>query len=181
MGNLNEHITILDLKEIKKYKQSTIKYLLYPIDNKEMMTINLNEKFYYNNLNLNNLISYLPDQIYSIPDNINMLFIKDIENKTNKINLIIKSSIQPTTNNYFFIKNVLLNNHEFNNEITNYTSLLEINGNKYDLNIYYINSFKPLKYYVYFILNNIDNKKENYIKGGKNMNFYYNYFKQKYY
>ena len=50
MGNSNEHITILDLSEIKKYNQNSIKSLLYPIDDKEMMTINLNEKLeqYYN-------------------------------------------------------------------------------------------------------------------------------------
>jgi len=186
MGNINEHISILDLDEIKKYNQNYINYLLYSIDNKEMIHINLNEKFYFNVLNFNNLVSYLPDQIYKIPDDINVLFIKDINNETNKINLIIKSNMQPTTNTYFFIKNVLLNKHEFSNEITNYTALLEINGNKYNLNVYYINSFKPLKYYVQFILNNIDNKKENYkenyqIKGGRNLNFYYNYYKKKYY
>ena len=147
-----------------------------------MITLNLNMKFYYNSLNFKSLVSYLPDQVYTIPDDINVLFIKDINNETNKINLIVKSSMQPTTNSYFFIKNVLLNKHEFSNEITNYTALLEINGNKYDLNVYYINSFKPLKYYVQFILNNIDNKKENYqMKGGKSINFYYKYFKNKYY
>lgn len=178
MGNINEHISILDLDEIKKYNQSNIKYLLYPIDNKELININLNEKFYYNNLNLTNLTSYLPDQIYLIPDNINLLFIKDINNDTNKINIIIKSSLQPTTNTYFFIKNVLLNNHEFNNEITNYTALLEINKNKYDLNIYYINSFKPLKYYIQYILNIINNQQ---MKGGFNISDYYKQFKKKYY
>lgn len=178
MGNTNEHISILDLDEIKKYKQFNIKYLLYPIDNKEMININLNVKFYYNNLNLTNLTSYLPEQVYLLPDNINFLFIKDINNDTNKVNILLKSSLQPTNNSYFFIKNVLLNKHKFDNEITNYTALLEINGNKYDLNIYYINSFKPLKYYVQYILNILDNQK---INGGNNLNYYYKQFKKKYY
>lgn len=176
MGNTNEHITILDLNEIKKYNQPNIKYLLYPIDNKEMITINLNKKFYFNDLSLKNLPIYTPDQSYLISDDINLLFIKEINKDTNKIHIIIKSSIQPTTNTYFFIKNVLLNNHEFNNELTNYTATLDVNYNTYDLNIYYINSHKPLKYYIHSILNNIDNK----IFGGNSLNYNYNNFKRKY-
>lgn len=177
MGNINEHITILDLDEIKKYKQTNIKYMLYPINNKEILNINLNYKFYNKDLNLNNISSYLPDQVYKIPDNVNIIFIKDINNETNKINLIVKSSLQPTNNSYFFIKNILLNKHEFNNEITNYTALLEINGNKYDLNVYYINSYKPIKYYAHYVLNHIDKQ----IFGGNSLNYYYNYYKKKYY
>lgn len=175
MGNSNEHISILDINEIKKYNQKPNKGLLYPIDNKEMITFNLNLKFYFNSLNFDNLTSYTPEQLYLIPDNINVIFIK---NNNNKINLIVKSSIQPTTNTYFFIKNVLLNKHEFNDEIINYTALLEINKYKYDLNVYYINSFKPLKFYVKYILNIIDNQQ---IKGEFNINDYYKQFKKKYY
>jgi len=177
MEILDEHIFILDLDEIKKYIQSSIKFLLYSIDNKEMININLNIKFLFNELNLTSLTSYLPEQIYLIPDNINLLFIKDVNNDNNKINIVIKSNIQPTNNTYFFIKNVLLNKHEFNNEITNYTSKLKINNNIYSLNIYYINSIKPLKYYVHYILNHIDNK----ITGGNSINYYYNQFKNKYF
>ena len=178
MGNTNEHINILDLNEFKQYKQKNIKYLLYPIDNKQLFTINLNEKFYFNNLQFNNIYTYNPNFVYLIPDNINVIFIKDINNDTNKINIVIKSSIQPTNNSYFFIKNTLLNNHEFNNEITNYTALFNINNNQYNLNIYYINSYKPLKYYILYILNHIENYQ---IKGGNSLNFYYNNLKNKYY
>lgn len=177
METLDEHIFILDLDEIKKYKQSSIKFLLYPIDNKEIININLNIKFHFNELNLTSLTSYLPEQIYLIPDNINLLFIKDVNNDNNKINIVIKSNIQPTNNTYFFIKNVLLNKHEFNNEITNYISKLKINNNIYSLNIYYINSIKPLKYYVHYILNQIDNK----IIGGNSISYYYNQIKNKYF
>lgn len=177
METLEEHIFILDLDEIKKYKQSSIKFLLYPIDNKKINNINLNIKFHFNELNLISLTSYLPEQIYLIPDNINLLFIKDVNNDNNKINIVIKSNIQPTNNTYFFIKNVLLNKHEFNNEITNYISKLKINNNIYSLNIYYINSIKPLKYYVHYILNQIDNK----IIGGNSISYYYNQIKNKYF